>query len=497
MRILVVEDEVKIRKGMANLIEHHTEHTVIGEAENGVEGMEMALQYMPDLIITDIRMPQMDGLEMIRQLRKKEGNWHFVILSGYSEFDYAKQAIHYGVDDYLIKPLAPEDVMQLLENIEEKMKKEQKKHQDKPEKVLRSYLVENERISADMLQKVCELEKPLRLICAYVGNLSGEDRKFCEERFESLRRKLPEQKIYAFFTESTREFIVVTEDKNWEIIKRELEEKLLKRKRKDQDWVWITDAVHEPEHLKDTYERLRQKYGYGLVIPEGTILTEEVLETFEPEESEYSRGMENDLQNAFYKKEKSSFQKGMEAFQSQMSQERVRPVQLKEEYMQMAHFLMQLARENNGKIYEQMQNLNLVQNIGMAVTRKELKVIFDGIGKAFLDNMEEQHNISNYVIIRAIDYIRNHYKESISMEYVASSLGITQEYLSTLFNREMGENFTTFLKKFRISHAKRLLKGTDKKIYEIAAEVGYADPKYFNRVFKEIEGISPGDYRGL
>ena len=83
------------------------------------------------------------------------------------------------------------------------------------------------------------------------------------------------------------------------------------------------------------------------------------------------------------------------------------------------------------------------------------------------------------------------------MEYVASSLGITPEYLSTLFNREMGENFTTFLKKFRISHAKRLLKGTDKKIYEIAAEVGYADPKYFNRVFKEIEGISPGDYRGL
>ena len=101
------------------------------------------------------------------------------------------------------------------------------------------------------------------------------------------------------------------------------------------------------------------------------------------------------------------------------------------------------------------------------------------------------------MILRAIDYIREHYQESVSLEEIAGTLDITPEYLSTLFNREMGENFSSFLKKFRISHAKRLLKETDKKIYEIASEVGYADPKYFNRVFKEVEGISPGDYRGL
>ena len=83
------------------------------------------------------------------------------------------------------------------------------------------------------------------------------------------------------------------------------------------------------------------------------------------------------------------------------------------------------------------------------------------------------------------------------MEEVADNLDITPEYLSTLFNRETGENFTSFLKKFRMSHAKRLLKGTDKKISDIAIEVGYSDPKYFSRVFKAEEGISPGDYRTL
>ena len=117
MRILIVEDEVRIRNGMANLIEHHTEHTVIGEAQNGEEGLEMALLYMPDLIITDIRMPVMDGLEMMRRLRAQDGDWHFVILSGYSEFEYAKKAIQYGADDYLMKQLAPDDVINLLDSI--------------------------------------------------------------------------------------------------------------------------------------------------------------------------------------------------------------------------------------------------------------------------------------------------------------------------------------------------------------------------------------------
>ena len=80
---------------------------------------------------------------------------------------------------------------------------------------------------------------------------------------------------------------------------------------------------------------------------------------------------------------------------------------------------------------------------------------------------------------------------------MAAVLDITPEYLSTLFNREMGINFSVFLKQFRISHAKRMLKGTDRKVYEIANAVGYNDPKYFQRVFKEVVGVSPGEYRQM
>lgn len=499
MRILVVEDEIRIRKGMAKLIEHHTEHVVIGEAKNGREGMEMAIAYQPDLIITDIRMPEMDGLEMLRRLREKGGAWRFVILSGYSEFEYAKQAIRYGVDDYLIKPLAAEDVIKLLNSVEEKIKKEFKKTQEKPEKKLRDLLIENEPADFARLEAVCEIKKEdtFRLLCAYVGVISIEERTWCMQVFGKLAERFDSQKLYYFFTESTKEFICLTEEKNWDFIRQELERKILQKSLYACEWVWTTASVKGLGNLKEAYEQLKKLYIYGLALGNQNFITGQSVADFQPREEPYPKNMEKRLQKAFYKEDKEEFQEAAAVFGKEIYDMGIKPVQIKEEYMQVVNFLMNLAKEGNRSIYEQLQNLNTIRHIGMAVTKGELENIFDQVVHAFVSNMNHRQDISNYTIKRAIDYIRNHYQESISLEGTAACLAITPEYLSTLFNREMGQNFSVFLKKFRISHAKRLLKGTDKKIYEIAAEVGYTDPKYFNRVFKEEEGISPGDYRSL
>ena len=499
MRILVVEDEIRIRKGMSRLIEGHTQHTVVGEASNGQEGIEMALLYAPDLIITDIRMPVMDGLEMMHQLREKDGDWHFVILSGYSEFEYAKKAIQYGADDYLIKPLAPDDVIKLLDSIEERLKKARKKKQEKPERLLRNYLIEKEDINTEQICEVCGFkeDEKLWIISAYVGNLSQEDRNACEERMEKCKAAYSDQKIYYFFTESTREFIVVMQAEVWESIKKELENKLLSRKAAGRMWIWTASEINGVCNLRDTYMNLIQMYEYALVINTGKILDEQSISDYEAEEFTYPQKSRKKIQDAFYKKEKQQFEAEIDIFAQRTGAAKVKPSKMRDEYMQMAYFLLNLAKENDSRIYEMLQNLNVTQNIGNAVTYSELHSVFAHMVQVMADNMEEQQNISNFVILRAIDFIRNHYNESISLDMIASNRDITPEYLSTLFNREVGENFSSFLKKFRISHAKRLLKDTDKKIYEIAETVGYSDSKYFNRVFKEVEGISPGDFRSL
>ena len=498
MRVLIVEDEIRIRKGMANLIENHTEHTVVGEAQNGKEGMEMALLYMPDLVITDIRMPVMDGLEMMRQLREREGEWHFVILSGYSEFQYAQKAIQYGVDDYLIKLLAPDDVINLLNKIEERVKKERQKKQEKPERILRNYLVEKEEIQPEQLEEACDFQdEELQLVCAYVGNLSKEDRNCCMDRLQRFQSEFPDEKIYYFFTESTREFIILLKKNKWAFLKSELENKLLKRRAKDRIWVWTAGEVKELGELRQQYENLRNIYEYGLVLDVSEVLDKYKVEKFVSNEYSDSKKFKKDIQSAFYKKDKKELEKELLHFIEAIDREEIKPQEIREQYIQMIYFILNLAKESNSGLYEQLQNLNAVQNIGKAVTYHELKDIFLMVLQVLLSNMSERQNISNYIILKAIDYIRNHYKEGVTLEEVAQSLDITPEYLSTLFNREMGENFSNFLKKFRMSHAKRLLRETDKKIGEIAIEVGYSDPKYFNRVFKAEEGISPGEFRAL
>lgn len=501
MRILIVEDEIKIRRGMANLIDVHTEHTIVGEAKNGVEGLKLVEKYRPDLVISDIRMPVMDGLKMIQKIYENELCSHCVILSGYSEFEYAKEALQYGVDDYLIKPLAPEDVTEVLERVQEKIAKELRLHMGEPEKKLRDFLLagETEEIDIGELELLCGFsgEQKYRLIAAYTGKTSQEERQFCKQRFEHLEESSGEQKFYWFFLDREQEFICLTQDFEWETIIRELTERMLKNTMHSLDWVWTQAQAEKLEEVPNTYQKLKKLYLYGLVLGEKNWIDDVKVAAFIPQEYRYPKAAEQRLQSIIWGNHSMEVLQISKEFIEEMSRQKTEPMRLKEGYGKMVNFLLDLTQDGEKAVYEQLLNLNPVQAISMAVTHKELKDIIEEVFQTLVSGMNRKEDISNYTIKRALQYIRNHYQESISLEIVADSLDITPEYLSTLFNREMGQNFSVFLRKFRISHAKRLLKGTDKKIYEIAQEAGYADPKYFNRVFKEEEGVTPKDFRTL
>lgn len=501
MRILIVEDEVRIRTGIAKLISTHTVHTVVGEGKNGQEGLEMILRFHPDLVISDIRMPIMDGLTMVKEAREKGADCHFVILSGYSEFEYAQKAIRYGVEDYLLKPLAPEDVSSLLNKIEKEVEQEEKESAQTTEGLLRDiFQGRKENISEKYgrlkVSGAFQSGQVIFLASGYVGDV---DSKYCtnlEKILEKMQSDYPGWKILSVYLENTREMIALFQgDISFEEMEKKLKRRVYLNLSRDDMPVWTFGKADSIEEIRDCADTLRTYYLYGIVLGYRTILTDEKIRSIKNTEFLYPRQLQNNLQNAVCSGSPEHIRNAAEAFRGHVNNMNCEPVYIQKSYKKILSFLENVCHETNPEAYRLLQKQDLERTVLNGFTLHELEQCFEKAIQIIMDSKNKKEDIRNYTIKKAITFIREHYMENISLDQLAEHLEITPEYLSTLFNKEVGINFSIFLKRFRISQAKRLLKGTDKKIYEVAAEVGYNDPKYFNRVFKEEIGISPGDYR--
>lgn len=501
MRILIVEDELKIRNGMAKLITAHTEHMIIGEAKNGKEGLEMILRFHPELVITDIRMPQMDGLQMVEELKKLGIDCHIIVLSGYSDFEYAQKALRFGVDDYLLKPLAPEDVIGMLNRIQERLDKEEKNQAETAEGIMRTLLLDSHQPTKEefaLLYKSGGFHRNSHffILAGYLGNTNACYVNRLGAIFDKMCTGSETNHIHHVLLENVQQmFCIFQGDWSEEELYEKLQRRLYLNLDKEEQPVWVLGKMNTLEEMvlqaKELYElqKCGMYLGYRKIINKALAVSEE-LEVFE-----YPKQLEMKLKNAICGDSIEQIQDRAEEFIQIIRNIKWEPRQYRHTYGKMYHFVENLIQDMDSSAYKAIQNLDTEQQFANAVTLGELEQCFRKVVQQISEACGKKDDIRNYVILRAINYIKDHYQENISLEQTATYLEITPEYLSTLFNKEMSVNFTVFLKQFRISHAKRLLRGTDKKIYEIAAEVGYHDPKYFNRVFKEETGVSPGDYR--
>ena len=501
MRILIVEDEVKIRMGISRLLTSHTHHTVVGEAKNGKEGLEMISRYHPQLVISDIRMPVMDGLEMLQESVRLGNHCHFVILSGYSEFEYAQTALRYGVDDYLLKPLAPEDVTELLNKIQKKIEKEEVKNAQTTEGLLRELLTGGRNDVADIC---CELQenhvfaenKPIFIAAGYTGNTSLKYSQVLSSQWEKMKEQYPAMRIFYVLVEKSQEmFLLLQGDITEEEFEKKLNRRVYQNLTEEDQPVWTFAVLDKPEEMQNVVEKQRKYYLYGIRLGYRTIITEKKTENISEEEFQYPIHLENRIQTALCGTKAELIRKEADFFIDYTKEMKCSPRYIRKTYKKMLAFLEHICHEVNPEAYKLLQSQDLEKAASEMVTAGELESCFRKAVDIIIESKDKKEDIRNYAIRRAINFIREHYSENISLDMLAERLEITPEYLSALFNKEVGINFSTFLKQFRISQAKRLLKGTDEKIYAIAQQVGYNDPKYFNRVFKEEMGMSPGDYR--
>lgn len=501
MRIVIVEDETKIRMGLAGLIEKLTGQAITGSAKNGAEGLELCRRFKPDWIITDVRMPEMSGIAMLAQLKQEGLMRKATILSGYAEFEYAKQAIALGVRDYLLKPITVEDVKKALKTIDEEIQRENAVSTPQPVRVLRNYLQEEDaqaEAALRLAEQTCRFARN-EPILACLGYWDSAQANFYE-RFEERMRILSQVSIresWLYFLHD-RMIVVIAfgfSPESRHAVEESFSKKVLEPLQPCGPSAWNIGFFSGLSALKKAMAAIRSELCWCIPLGYYPAICHDCLDDRKTQPLLYPEKLEAQIKAAVCSFNGDAVQKLLEQFFHILCKPLYSPDDIINAHVRLVTAVLNGLKDLDERAYQQILQQKLLSRVTTAVTPDELRLVLDDMLRLIFSAQEKKDDIRNYTISRALAYIRRHYMEGITLERVAARLDITPEYLSTLFNREVGKNFTLFLKEFRISHAKRLLRGSDLKIYEIAANVGYNDPKYFYRVFKEVTGLSPGDFR--
>ena len=504
MRIIIVEDEPNTREGIQNMIRRYTEHQVAAVAENGEEGLEMIEKYRPHLVITDVRMPRMNGLEMLEAVKKKGIDVQAVVLTGYSEFEYARQALRLGVAEYVLKPLSLDDFLSALEQIEARL--EQKKAERMlPEQMLWAYICGDREKRAclyPMLTEELQINERVKSTLFYVhpcSGLAGVANEMAEKTRELLGNMCMEGYYILALGKGSDYLVLLTDTGRNSHLYTVFETRILKRLQ--EEWRCRCSCV-EIWGLKDIDERLeklRQLFDYGFSCPDDMLLDEEQVKKLAYEKLEYPERLENRLIRALREGRKEKVKETGEEFIRTVILGKATEACIKEYTLRLAAGILKLVAEFHENAEREWGLFSIITQITNAMSSQEaadqFEKILDIVGSQTLDDGEQEKETENGLVLTALTYIRENYAGDIGLADTAAVCGISQEHLSKLFYREMGINFSHFLQNFRISAAKRLLDTGNYKVYEVAEMVGFHDQKYFVTVFKKICGVTPSVYR--
>lgn len=506
MKIVIVEDEIRIREGIGKLLNRlGDDYEVLGEASNGEEGVELCLAKKPDLIITDIRMPKMDGIEMLTKIYEKGLKAKAIVVSAYSEFEYARGAMKLGVTEYLLKPISLMDFSTALNNVSLQIQEEQLK---KPkgigtfEQTITDLYYGSIEMDDEILDYLSETysinpyDKVL-LLTAYLGNLYQD----CEKYKRQLSNIFKENKDikYVIIDAPLRRslVIIICKYESFQDIERWIQYRMLQS-----DLNGLIFGCIESNNMlsmRKDYETLSQYMDWNISFEKEILISYPKIKNIQTSICSYPMDAETSLRGALCSSDKDKTVQSFDKFHSSFMDGKIyEPRVIKDCYVRFLWFAMEIAKDLGNVDSRKIERQEILKKIMAANTRKELKNVSDEIFEIiFRKNDAYEETINDLTVKRAKSIIHEYYSDGITLEEIASKLGITPEYLGTKFRMETGVTFSNYMRDYRVSKAKELLLGTNLKLYEIADKVGYNDPKYFSRVFKESTGYIPADYRKM
>lgn len=507
MRIVVVEDEDNIREGIIKLIGRmEGRYEVVGEADNGRDGFEIIRTAKPDLVITDIKMPFMTGIEMLGKL-KEEGHSHKTfILTGFSEFEYAKKALQLGVVDYLEKPITADDLRIVLKKIEQELIYQQlggltKLSPSEQTEHLIVRTVFQEELAPALLtshmQYTMDLnpELPFQHIQWYAGSSFQEIWRLLQGSLPDLLHPLSQCHLFPLAIDKSINLFM---QNSFEVepMKAHLLERLVAllpvmSKAVVVSWIKVPNLAG----LKDGFTELQSLRKWSISDMQVPILSKEAILKSEKHTLQYAEQFDNRIAVAIAELNREAIEKIFADWLAYCFGGPYHPQQIIDATVRfVSEVLKQISIFLGDDIAfsKQSEWLNPIMH---AQTRAELtEAVYAIAGQTMMFQKESSYSL---IVMKALQHIHRRYHEGINLEQVSCSLHITPEYLSSLFTKEVKKTFTSFVKEYRIQKAKELLMHSNLKAFEIAEAVGYFDAKYFSRVFKEVTGLSPGEYQRI
>lgn len=504
MKFVIIEDEVRIREGIIRLLaKMNPEFEIVGEAENGIQGLELINEQKPDVIITDIRMPCMDGLAMLKEVYQSGSKIKSIVLSAYSDFDYARQAIHLGVTDYLLKPVVLSEFQQAIENVISQLELDR---MQKPrqlgtlerimEGILSGSLKPDEEILAFLEQQHHITDKThLAVICFYLGTLQEEKMEKTQSRLMEMLRQKKELSYCVIKTMHKKSLIAVVYGyENGHMLERWMQYQILNSREKQLQvgigWTEVSDI----RNLKQQFDALYPYLDWNLTLGGEVVISYPKITKIQTVPCIYPVKVEDRLKLAVCAGRREEVLSCMKDFHAFFQSGQVyEPRQIKECYVRFLWAFIGIAAEVGTGREKPVGQQKLLERIMGAKTSNELKAVMEEMTDSLLSGNDNE--ITHLTVKRAVSMGQEFYGSGITLDEIADKLNITPEYLGTLFARQMGVNFSTYMKNYRMAKAKELLIGTSLKLYEIADKVGYSDARYFSRVFKECFGQLPAEYR--
>ena len=535
IKVFLVEDEMVIRRGIKNSIDWEKEGYIFcGEASDGELAYPMIIKEKPDILITDIRMPFMDGLELCKLVKKELPKIKILILSGYDEFDYAKEAIRLGVTEYLLKPISSGKLLEALNGVSESIRREK---EDKD--LVRKYMEEMRENTEHEKQKFFEqmiagnlsMADALETGKKYEMNLSagmynlllfrftlGEENRKSGELLgeaEYAIEKLTERLEYVFeFQRGVEGWAFLLMADNEEQMSERVKElsKDLEEIMKNYSTIAYFGGIGQPvarlreleESFREAERALAARFTMELnrIISVEDIRMAQNVDTLDDieitsfGEIEKTRTMLEKFLNNGAEDEIDEF---VDVYINELPEENLKSVLMRQYIIMDAYIVMMSFCEKIEGIEGEMQaqSEELKNSMKTIQTLEEIKNYIRMLLKKII-GVRDTISGRRYsdIIEIAKDQIRKTYmSDEISLNTIAAEVGMSPSYFSSIFSKEMGKTFVEYLTEIRMDRAKELLMCSSMKTSEIGYEVGYKDPHYFSYIFKKTQNCTPKEFR--